>query len=195
MWGVAVATSLLLAGQVSAGAIKTEGLVRRDDSMEQNMRRYVEALVEPVEKRQTMNTTDWNVETEAACTSALAEMNGTTSDPSGMAICYNIPTLDSQTGVFQADLRLYQIAPPTGDFAGISSDQVMVGLNYAGATVSPVNSSTFVKARSEESLISWPREKRASTPTQAQAYAFVGQINKADLTTGMTKYARPVHST
>ncbi|RDW69317.1 hypothetical protein BP6252_08337 [Coleophoma cylindrospora] len=195
MWGAAVAVSILLAGQVSAGAINHGGvLVRKDEgSMEGVMKRYVDAVVEPAGEKKmvkrAMNVSEWDTETQAACTSALALMNGT-SNPSGMAACYNIPSLDSTTGVFEADLRLYMLQAPNGDFANIPTDSVMVGLNYAGATVSAVNMAQLQR-RGDTSLISWPRDeqgnlKRAVEPVQSQVYTFVGQINKAQLTTGMS---------
>lgn len=157
--------------------------------MEQKMRRYVDSIVEPIERRQTatgqgqVNVTAWDAQTAAACTASLSALNGVASNPSGLAVCYNLPFLDNTTGVFEADLRLYTIAAPTGGFANIAAADVQVGLQYNGATVSAVNASTL-KTRSEKtSLISWPRDeeslqKRATTPTLVQSYAFVGQINK-----------------
>lgn len=196
MWGAAVAASLLFSSQVFAGAIGNDGLrVRKAESLDARAKRLVNTLVEPVAESRTLtkrvtNVTDWNLETEAACTSALSLLNGSASNPSGMAVCYNIPSLDSSTGVFEADLRLYMIAPATGDFAQISTQDVSVGLNYAGAAVSPVNA-TQLKRSTGESLISWPRSengvnKRAADPIQAQQYYFVGQINQAQLSAGVS---------
>lgn len=189
MWQPAFAT-LLLVGQVSASVISNVGIVRRDNSMEKTMRRYVDARIEPVQRRQS-NVTEWDAQTMAACTTALETLNGKASNDAGMAVCYNLPFLDNSTGVFQADLRLYMISPPTGQFASISSQNVMVGLSYVGATVSAVNASTL-GARSEEavSLISWPRnaKRQAQAPTMIQAYAFVGQINKDLLGPSMTTW-------
>jgi len=153
------------------------------------MRRYVDSVVEPIERRQAapkINVTQWDADTMAACTNTLEALNGVASNPSGMAVCYNLPFLENTTGVFQADLRLFTISPPTGAFANIPSANVQVGLSYIGATVSAVNASTLARREDRISLISWPRsengmEKRqASVPTMAQSYAFVGQIN-ADL--------------
>ena len=171
--------------------------------MEQKMRRYVENIIEPVlDRRQTttgdgkVNVTAWDAQTAAACTNSMDALNGVASNPSGLAVCYNLPFLDNSTGVFEADLRIYKIAEPSGAFANISANNVQVGLSYNGATVSAVNASTL-KARSEPrseatSLISWPRneeglQKRANTTTVTlvQSYAFVGQINKDLLTTQM----------
>jgi hypothetical protein len=185
----AIVTPLLIS-QVTAGVLHDAArLVGRDNAVEERMRRYVDSIVEPIERRQAapkINVTQWDADTMAACTNTLEALNGVASNPSGMAVCYNLPFLDNTTGVFQADLRLFTISPPTGAFANISSANVQVGLSYIGATVSAVNASTLARREDRISLISWPRsedgmEKRqASVPTMAQSYAFVGQIN-ADL--------------
>jgi hypothetical protein len=193
MWFSTIATSLLL-GQVSAGVLGDGTLLVRRDRTEQKMRRYVDSIVEPIQRRasSTTNATEWNTQTMAACTTALSILNGNASNPSGMAACYNLPYLDNTTGVFQADLRLYSVSAPSGSFANIPSQDVMVGLSYVGATVSAVNASTLMRRGDLVSLISWPRsvdgglKKRQSTNlTLTQSYAFVGQINKDLLTTNM----------
>lgn len=188
--------SLLLVGQVTAGVLGNAAhWVRRDGVVEEAMRRYVDTVVEPVERRQTttagMNMTQWNEQTSASCTAALEGLKGVSSNPSGMAVCYNLPSLDNTTGVFQADLKLYMIAAPTGAFANIASTNVQVGLSYNGATVSAVDASTMTR-RDDVSLISWPRDeghqlngRAAMIPMLVQSYAFVGQVNKDLLTANM----------
>lgn len=191
-------TSLLLVSQVSASIIGNGGnLVRKVDSVEEAMKRYVNSIIEPVQRRQAtnitttsmtgMNITAWNEQTSAACTASLESLNGVASNPSGLAVCYNLPSLDNTTGVFEADLRLFSIAAPTGDFANIPSQNVQVGLSYNGATVAPVNASSLKRRSEAVSLISWPRglDKRATAPTLLQQYSFVGQINPSLLTTPM----------
>lgn len=192
MWQPALATSLLFLSQVSAGIVGDAGLLVRRDETEQQMRRYVDSIVEPIERRQatttTTNVTQWDAQTMAACTTALEALNGNASNPSGMAACYNLPYLDNSTGVFQADLRLFTISAATGDFANIPTQNVMVGLSYVGATVSAVNGSSIMRRGDLVSLISWPRsadgmkKRQAAVPTMAQSYAFVGQINQDLLT-------------
>lgn len=187
--------SLLLVGQATAGILGNAAQLIRRDGPEEAMRRYVERIVEPIERRQTttagMNVTQWNAETTALCTAQLEALNGVASNPSGMAVCYNLPALDNSTGVFTADLRLYMIAAPTGEFANIASTNVQVGLSYNGATVSAVNASTLARRAEDTSLISWPRselvvDKRAAMiPMLVQSYAFVGQVNKDLLTANM----------
>jgi hypothetical protein len=191
-------TSLLLVSQVSASIIGNGGLlVRRVDSVEEAMKRYVNSIVEPVQRRQDanitttsmtgINITAWNEQTSAACTASLESLNGVASNPSGLSVCYNLPSLNNVTGVFEADLRLFSIAAATGDFANIPSQNVQVGLSYNGATVAPVNASSLKRRSEAVSLISWPRGlgKRATAPTLLQQYSFVGRINQNLLTTPM----------
>lgn len=173
-------------------------LIRRENK-EELYRRYVDDVIEPVErvKRQTSttasgstNASTWDATASASCVAALEKLT-TASNPSGLAVCYNVPSLDNTTGVFEADLRLYNISPPTGAFADIAADQVMVGLSFAGATVQAVNASTLKRsAAGTVSLISWPRDesamrKRVTNPTLVQDYAFVGQVDQKLLTTNM----------
>jgi len=194
MWQSTIATTILLLGQVSAGVLGDGALLMRRDGTEQQMRSYVDSIVEPKEKRQTSTTTnitEWDAQTSAACTTALSSLNGNAGNPSGMAACYNLPYLDNTTGVFQADLRLYTISAPSGSFANIPTQNVQVGLSYVGATVSAINASSLMRRGELESLISWPRsidgsrKRQAAVPVMAQSYAFVGQINKDLLTTNM----------
>jgi len=191
MWQPALAASLLLLGQASAGVISdvVGRVVKKDDTLAGSMRRFVDSVVEPMERRQSapatapaMNVTQWDGQTMAACTSALEMLKGKASNDAGMAVCYNLPFLDNSTGVFQADLRLFLISPPVGKFANIPSQNIMVALSYAGASVSPLNSSAIGRRSQDVSLISWPRHelyrRQSVEPTMTQAYAFVGQINK-----------------
>lgn len=199
MWQPALAASFLLIGQVSAGVISDVGRVaRRGVTVEEKMRRFVDTVVEPVERREfhvikeTMGVAAWDAQTTAACTSALEMLNGVASNDAGLAVCYNLPYLDNSTGVFQADLRLFTISPPKGQFANIPTQNVSVALSYVGATVSPIDAASMIAARDERvSLISWPRNEvhrrqTAAIPTIAQSYAFVGQINKDLLTSDMS---------
>ncbi|KAI9649765.1 hypothetical protein NHQ30_002346 [Ciborinia camelliae] len=194
-WHAATTLSLLLAGHVSAGVMMDANLVVRRDNKEELLRRYMDNIIDDRRRSITdapatittgaTNLSDWNIKTEAACNQALDLLNGQATNPSGLALCYNLPYLDNSTGAFKADLRLYNVSAPTGKFAKISSQDVQVGLNYEGATVKAVNMSALM-ARSEG--ISLPRsiQNRQSTTntttggtfTLVQSYAFIGQLNK-----------------
>jgi hypothetical protein len=89
----------------------------------------------------TMDMAAWDRETAAACTARLAALDAA-SNPSGTAICYNVPMLNNQTGRFLADLRLYRISDPTGSFAGVLPQNLGVGVAYNGARVLRVDNTT-----------------------------------------------------
>jgi len=189
MWATTLAAAFLLASQVSAGILGDVRLGIRHGSIERDMRRHADLVVDDIERRQTSssstanataeaaaaaaNTTQWNAQTSAACETALAALNGVASNPSGMAFCYNLPFLDTTTGVFQADLRLFMISAATGDFAGVPSEDVTIGMQYIGATASMIPASQLTTGGNVEKV-----KRQAQPPVQQQAYAFVGQINK-----------------
>lgn len=183
MWTSAL-TALLLTSQVTAGIISDAGIVVRRSTMEEDMRRAVGEVVEPIQRRQqqqpAMTIEEWDAATQAACTASLIALNGVASNPSGLAACYNLPKFDNKTGVFEADLRIFKISEPTGSFSTIASNRIQVGLSYIGATVSPINKTALRRRDDRESLISWPKRQVMNAPVLQQEYTFVGQIN-ADL--------------
>ncbi|KAI0832247.1 hypothetical protein F5Y06DRAFT_188321 [Hypoxylon sp. FL0890] len=143
--------------------------------------RLDDANVDSLRRRQNTTTADtnmtqWNTDTAAACMSALSSL-GTASNPSGTAVCYNLFSLDTNAGTFMADLRLYQVSTPSGDFEGIPPQDISVGLQYNGASVLPpsqVNQSQKTTKR------------QSSMPTLLQTYMFPGQIDKSQMTQPMT---------
>jgi hypothetical protein len=127
----------------------------------------------------SLDLTAWNTDTSAACIAALAQLTAA-SNPSGTAVCYNIPSLETSSGVFMADLRLYQVAEPFAEFMGIASENIQVGLQYRGATVTQAQQTNNTR-RDVPSL-----GKRVLNPTPLQTYMFVGQIDSAQLAQPMT---------
>ena len=111
--------------------------------------------------------------TDAACLTKLTALNGKASNPSGLAACYNIPEYDNSTGAFQADLSMWKIAEPTGDWEAVKQDSVTVALNYPGATVA-----------SQQTVSKRGLAERASTPaapTKVTELTFVGMVNNGTL--------------
>jgi len=146
-----------------------------------------DAAIDMMQRRQNAGTgnsnstmlAEWDSETSAACEEALSRLN-VASNPSGTAICYNLPSLDTTTGRFMADLRLYQVSTPSGAFAGIAPEDIMVGVQYSGASVSPLD-------QEGTNITDGARAKRQNvTPTLLQAYMLVGQINLAQMPDPMT---------
>ncbi|KAI1332376.1 hypothetical protein F5Y16DRAFT_176355 [Xylariaceae sp. FL0255] len=125
-------------------------------------------------------TADWDTETAAACKSSLSGLSGA-SNPSGIAMCYNLAQLDTTTGAFKADMRLYQVSTPSGNWAGIEPQEMTGGITYTGSTASEINgqpaSTTNITARSLN---------KRQTPTPLRTYTIVGQINKEEMNQPMT---------
>jgi hypothetical protein len=206
LWQASITATVLLACQAlipSVAAFPTaEGLdffvpQRRDEGIHERLRRALDNIGGDIERRQAptpasgnamlFNSTAWNNLTESLCQKQLSTLNGQATNPSGMAVCYNLPFLDNTTGVFQADLRMYRISPPTGDWTGVDSGQVNVGLSYIGATVSATMDG--LSKRDFGMALSWPAIKRmikrqaasnsgSATPEELQIFNYVGQVNK-----------------
>jgi len=111
-----------------------------------------------------------NVSTQAACMSSMQGLSNVTNE-AGFAACYNI--LDWQeniSGMFQADLRLYQASAATGQFADVPMSAITVQLNYP-------NSTQFsILTNSKRSLASLQRRQDQSGPTEIQQYSLVGNF-------------------
>lgn len=129
----------------------------------------------------------WDEETEAACQNSLKRLM-IASNPSGACICYNLPSLDTSSGVFEADLRVYRFNEPSGAFQGIPAEDVEVALMYEGATVSPVDDGDISNlsepgARKRQSQ---PEGENAPDLPLLQQYSLVGQINKDRMSDDMS---------
>ena len=115
------------------------------------------------------NDANINSTTAGACLGALSSITSVT-DAAGMAACYNVLYLNNVTGVFEADLRLYQISQPAGSFTGVQATDVSVGLLYPKAAVSIMTN----KAKRGDQI----ERQSAGEMNELQQYSFIGQIDK-----------------
>ncbi|KAG5950540.1 hypothetical protein E4U53_004886 [Claviceps sorghi] len=136
---------------------------------------------------ETLDIAAWNAATDKACTDALSVLSRS-SNPSGNCVCYNLPSLDIKTGVFEADLRLYRVSDPRDNFTSVSPESVRVGLQYNGASVSPLSEEELRSMGLVESqtLRQNRRQDTTGSPRLVQTYLFVGQIDAAKLAQNMT---------
>lgn len=208
-WKVAVTTAALAAracAEIRPLAVDSRFEVRAVDVLERN---YEDVANRYMEKRQnaqvdgewtaksevtlnpngSINMTAWEQETLQACTDALSHLDQA-SNPSGTCICYNLPSLDAQTGVFEADLRLFKVSEANGAFSGIPPQNIQIGLSFNGASVSPVSADKIAgtTARRDLSLeMPWAGlQKRAVKPQILQTYLFVGQIDQTRMVPPMS---------
>ncbi|ORY18511.1 hypothetical protein BCR34DRAFT_473149 [Clohesyomyces aquaticus] len=202
---------LLVASQASA---KAHSLFARGVDFEEQLRRDADSMVATVVKRQDTSNTGadpkistmpqsgdaakanlaaWETQTQQACMTALTQLNGQASNPSGIAVCYNLPFLDNVTGIFQAELRMYNISAPIDPWVGVTAADVTMTLSYLGATVQAMNSTIFKRED-----VTWPPivrdgllvERQAGSsaaPQELKVLNYVGRINSNLMGTAMTQ--------
>lgn len=159
-----------------SGTEKWHGLLRRE----------IQRMVRRVETEDTGDTEDtgarnetaieeldlqaWAKETTAKCISRLSSISKA-SNPSGIVVCYNLPFLSTDSGVFAADLRLYQVSAAEGNWSSVGGN-IDVSLMYNGAAVQLRNETTEEAAATESASAS------TTGPEKVQEFHFIGQIDK-----------------
>lgn len=135
----------------------------------------------------SLDFTAWNNITSAACQARLSLITRS-SNPSGDCICYNLPMLNVNTGMFEADLRLYRVSDPRDDFVGVSPSEIQVGVVYKGASVSPMKPVTTGTTSSPPVNITKRSDGSSNVPTLLQSYMLVGQIDKDQMQNNLSMY-------
>jgi hypothetical protein len=125
----------------------------------------------------------WEEETKKACMDTLSNLNGQASNPSGIVVCYNLPFLDNSTGVFQAELRMYNVSAPIDPWLGVTAADVSMTLSYLGATVQNM-AGNFSKrdigyppVRREVSDGLLVERQNINTMTELKVLMYVGRVN------------------
>ncbi|AEO58249.1 hypothetical protein MYCTH_2305448 [Thermothelomyces thermophilus ATCC 42464] len=203
LWHRALVASFLATGaRAGVGGLIADGLSHSNQAVERRMdamaeaslqsRGYLEARQDqeqepilagesntPLNADGSLNMEEWNNMVDKACQDALRNVKVPT-NPSGTCVCYNLPLLNNRTGAFEADLRLYQLGEPTGDFQGVPQKNIEVELSYNGASVTPVNpqGGNSLKAR---------QEGEEGEIRMLQSYMFVGQIDKDKMSGKVTR--------
>jgi hypothetical protein len=125
-----------------------------------------------------------NNATLQACTTGLQGI-ASVANEAGFAACYNILDWhENMGGMFQADLRLFQISQPAGQFANISMDTIGVQLNFPSSTQFSVLMNARLTRRS--------LQERQNGLVQIQQFSLVGSFkiqmdfNKLNVTETMS---------
>ncbi|KAK0621924.1 hypothetical protein B0T17DRAFT_494259 [Bombardia bombarda] len=199
-WQIGLVASLLASGaQAGIGSMVLEGMSRNSPASERRMQELAKATLVArgmLEARQTtgqgsdvalnadgtLDMPAWDKQANAACLSALNALQRAT-NPTGACVCYNLPALNNTTGLFEADLRLYRINSPTGEFAGVAPENIEVSLSYNGATVQAISRDSGAQNATKRELAS---RQAAEAPKLLQAYLFVGKIDQAKMATPMS---------
>jgi hypothetical protein len=136
----------------------------------------------------------WEEQTKKACMETLGNLNGQASNPSGIVVCYNLPFLDNTTGVFQAELRMYNVSAPIDPWLGVTAADVSMTLSYLGATVQNM-AGNFTKrdvgyppVREREVKDGLLVERQnIQTMTEMKVLMYVGRINSNLMGTAMNE--------
>lgn len=194
-----VASFLAIGAQAGIGNLIMDGRTRNSPAVERSLedmaraslraRGQLEARQSDGQDRGTPLKADGNLDIEAwnelantACRDALRGLP-LASNPSGACVCYNLPLLDNSTGIFEADLRLFQLSEPTGQFQGIPQEKIDVELSYNGASVTEVNEQAVsgLKVRQDNG-----NNNNAGDLRLLQSYLFIGQVDKDRMTGQIT---------
>ncbi|KJZ79487.1 hypothetical protein HIM_00956 [Hirsutella minnesotensis 3608] len=130
--------------------------------------------------------TAWDKETNDACVNALSTIQRST-NPSGNCLCYNLQSLDTSSGAFLSELRVFRISEPREGFTGISPNNINVGVQYNGASVRAVSAEEFAamaqgKGPGSISTTRLTSREEHHAPQLLQTYQFIGQIDKDRMT-------------
>jgi hypothetical protein len=201
--------SLLAAGHATAFKIpQVNALLQPADDVEEVLRRDAE-LMATLTRRQDANAADtaplasltpasgdasgadlvkWEEQTKEACMTTLGNLKGQASNPSGISVCYNLPFLDNTTGVFQAELRMYNVSAPIDPWLGVTAADVSMTLSYLGATVQNMNGN-FSKRDLDGPVIEGMLVERQdiNTMTELKVLMYVGRINSNLMGSAMTQ--------
>lgn len=161
-----------------ASLIADTSLVRRQDVPSPNP----QDLLNP---DGSLNMTVFSSATNDACRSALASMPRA-SNPSGMSICFNLPSLNTQNGGFEADLRLYRVSQPRGQWAQVDINQIDVNVGFPNARVSSVTQDDLSGVGMVGQLAARRERSQTDLPELLQSYMLVGQINESKMSENMT---------
>lgn len=127
----------------------------------------------------------WDNRTEAACVRAVTNLHGDASNASGLTACYNVRSYNNITGMFEADLRVYQIAAPSGKWTHLQAASETLDVVYTEAKI--VKSSRVQKREiTTVALPLWqevkamPLHKRRANyapPTRLQGLSLLGKTD------------------
>lgn len=170
------ATSLALPlPSASASALKADGLA---------------SLLGHTEDLEADTSTDWDDQTESGCSTALIALHGVATNPSGIAACYNIQSVNNSTGIFEVDLRLYRISAPKEGWVKLDPSSVGVGLSYVNPTVSAIKAKKakregrtlpWFPAQRDEAADIYIRRSTGAPPRRLESMNFVGTVDDESL--------------
>ena len=136
----------------------------------------------------TLNITAFESATDYACEETLSSLSRA-SNPSGMSVCYNLASLDTSNGSFEAMLKLYMVSEMRDDWVGVNTSEVDIGLSFDKADVDEVQEESFqgvgmvggIAKRQEDNTEGEQQADDSDLPALMQSYMIIGMIREADM--------------
>lgn len=69
------------------------------------------------------------------CAAALSNLNGVATSLTGMSLCYDVASLDINTGAFISNVYLYQVSPAAGNWTTINGSSLMDVVGYPSSNI------------------------------------------------------------
>jgi hypothetical protein len=137
----------------------------------------------------------WNQEVESACQTAMSNLAGVADNESGMVACYNIAYLDTSKGLFEADLRIFNVSTATGSFVGVTEAEMMVTLSYGTAQLTSNSTGTMAFPVKKRNVVLHKRQAAATgstatgvlIPNEVMSQKYLVQLNASSFTPGMNE--------
>lgn len=137
----------------------------------------------------SFNASTWTAETHAACQSTLSSLRRSP-NPAGSSVCFNLPSLNTDSGVFEADLRLYRVFPPSGRWEGISAADIQVLVSFPSAEVDKVTEEDLMGMGLSGDVYGLQKRQQQQEPDAKpelmQSYILVGKIKPDQMKANMS---------
>jgi len=127
------------------------------------------------EEMKNLDMVKWSTDTVKLC---AAKFNHTTSvaNDAGIAGCWNLIYYITNTGAFAADLRLFQIVQPTGDWKDVDKATLKGQVAFP-----PDHSALRAKNMTESDLAASKEGMKDTTLVKIEDYQFTGTVTHAIL--------------
>lgn len=123
----------------------------------------------------------WTTETVQMCAAALNSTT-TATNPAGVAACWNLPVVLRDSGVFVADLRIFRVAKPTGDWVNVNLSSYDVLIEYDGSAAIQARNLTVGEVAAAKTGM------KGSTLAKVMDAEFIGSLEHTLVEAALVEY-------
>jgi hypothetical protein len=134
------------------------------------------------EDMKNLDMAKWSTDTVKLCAAKLNHTTAVAND-AGIAGCWNLIYYITDTGDYAADLRLFQIVQPTGDWKDIDKATLRGQVAFP-----PDRSALRAKNMTENDLAASKEGMKDTTLVKIEDYQFTGTVTSTILQAGHSEY-------